>query len=117
MAGGLPLLISGASFGEWGAMDDEPEMEGASGTDGVTAAEAAQFERTRFEHSMATIGIGMGLSRLPWEQGLFAEIFNTGSRAVSRDLNILPRKRSSCHRRLAAMPIFAKHVKALTKRQ
>lgn len=62
MAGGLPLLISGASFGEWGAMDDEPEMEGASGTDGVTAAEAAQFERTRFEHSMATIGIGMGLS-------------------------------------------------------
>ena len=95
-----------------------------------SASEAAHFERARFEQSMATIG--MGMPRLPWEQGVFAEIFNPGNDLVSHAMHLLPplpggptsgfdeEKQTApaidpeLDVRGADMPIFAKHVKALS---
>ena len=92
--------------------------------------EAESFERIRFEQSMATIG--MGMPRLPWEQGVFAEIFNPGGGMVSHAMNFMaplpgvfgavfdaerqgaPMIDPELDVPGAEMPIFAKHVKALS---
>ena len=119
-------------FGHWGAMadisDDEEFPRGERL--GFSASEAAHFERARFEQSMATIG--MGMPRLPWEQGVFAEIFNPANDLVSHAMHLLPplpggptsgfdeEKQTApaidpeLDVRGADMPIFAKHVKALS---
>ena len=39
--------------------------------------EKKEYERFTFENSMSTIGLGM--PRLPWEEGVFADVFGTGS--------------------------------------
>eukprot|EP00434_Breviolum_minutum_P031926 symbB.v1.2.028233.t1/scaffold2972.1/size66174/2 len=99
-------------------------------TPGRLLDHAAHFERARFEQSMATIG--MGMPRLPWEQGVFADIFNPGNDLVSHAMHLLPplpggptsgfdeEKQTApaidpeLDVRGADMPIFAKHVKALS---
>ena len=135
---GNPFVCS-AAFKDSGvrAMDDE---SGSGFVDApadapvdlprFTTGEAETFERVRFEQSMATIG--MGLPRLPWEQGVFAEIFNTGGGMVSHAMNFMtplpgvfgagfneerqaaPVIDPELDVPGAEMPIFAKHVKALS---
>ena len=119
-------------FGHWGAMADVSDDEDLPRGERLefSASEAAHFERARFEQSMATVG--MGMPRLPWEQGVFAEIFNPGNDLVSHAMHLLPplpggptsgfdeEKQTApaidpeLDVRGADMPIFAKHVKALS---
>ena len=95
-------------FGHWGALTDVSDDEDLPRGERLefSASEAARFERARFEQSMSTIG--MGMPRLPWEQGVVAEIFNPGNDLVSHamhfcplcleDLQVDSMKRSKLHR-------------------
>ena len=128
-------MFRGAAFKDSGvrAMDDESGsgfVDAAEDPPRFSSGEAERFERVRFEQSMATIG--MGLPRLPWEQGVFAEIFNTGGGMVSHAMNFMaplpgvfgagfneeeqaaPVIDPERDVRGGEMPIFAKHVKALS---
>ena len=97
-----------------------------------TEKERANFERTIFEQSLKSIGAGM--PALPWEQGIFKEIFGeakSDNLPMLEDLVAYPAGAapgSSDDARLKVevtgvtsslpgdMPLYAKHIKALCDR-
>eukprot|EP00435_Cladocopium_sp_Y103_P066198 s447_g28.t1 len=118
----------------------DPGSEDAEGEDDFQAeigrftdAERRQHERAIFEQCLPQIG--MGLPRLPWEQGIYAQIFGgedtfglptpdtwmpapamlpftAEPEEVGSGMSIDPQMRQAA----VGMPVFAKYVKALSDR-
>ena len=97
-----------------------------------TRAEASEFERTMFNMTCSNLGIGLPL--LPWEQGVFAQIFAPEvSNGLPDTLNVAPAPaplataepdeekaevaEDGAVAGVPILPLFAKHVRALCDRE
>eukprot|EP00435_Cladocopium_sp_Y103_P053343 s286_g17.t1 len=115
--------------GDW-IDEDADNGEGPLRT--FTGDEEARHRRFMFEQSLSFLPATMPL--LPWEQGVFAEIFSTGSTMGLPDARswtprfappLLPQvepptepgTETSIPTPMTGLPVFAKHVKALEDRE